>query len=198
MANAFSKIAKPAGTTSKAATKKIAAEVTPAIKRHVDTFVANKAQIKALEAAQAESEAIIIDHVRTQQDTQAFAGNFSKSFTVDGTTTAVLYNTSDKFSVPQDEETLKEVKKITGTAKYAEFFGEKSTIGIKPAIIANDTIMNKIASACEKAGLDIGEIFESTVKVYAKDDLDEKQYSLPPEKLPLFRALVRQAKPALK
>ena len=196
--NAFSKIAKPAGTVSKAATKKIAAEVTPSIKRHVDTFVAAKAQIKALEAAQAESEAIIIDHVRVQQDNHAFAGDFSKSFTVEGTTTAVLYNTSDRFSVPQDEETLKEVKKITGTVKYDEFFGERPSIGIKAAVISNDAIMNKIASACEKAGLPIGDIFESSVKIYAKDGLDEKQYTLPPEKLPLFRALVRQSKPALK
>lgn len=196
--NAFTKQLTPKVASSKAATKKIAAEVTPAIKRHVDTFVANKAQIKALEAAQAESEAIIIEHVRTQQDTHAFAGDFSKSFSVEGTTTSVLYNTSDRFSVPQDEETLKEVKKITGPVKYAEFFGEKPTIAIKAAIISNDALMNKIAAACEKAGLNIGEIFESTVKIFAKDGLDEKQYTLPPDKLPLFRAFVKQNKPALK
>jgi hypothetical protein len=199
MANAFAAITKSAAdVTPKSTTKKITASVTKSIQATVDTFVNNKAQIKALEAAQADAEAVIIEHVRPQQDEHAFRGDFSKSFLVPGNTTNVTYNTRDSFSVPQDEETLKEVRKITGEKKYSEFFTSKPSIGIKSSILTNDAVMNKIAAACEKAGLSLGEIFESTVKVIAQDDLDVKQYTLPKEKLPLFRALVRQSKPALK
>jgi hypothetical protein len=199
MANAFAAITKSVSeATPKSATKKIQASVTPAIKSAVDSFVANKASIKALEARQIETETTIITHVKAQQDSQAFNGNFSKSFLVPGNNTEVTYVTSDRFSVPQDEETLAGLKKLIGATKFNEFFGSKPSIVIKSTVIANDAIMNKIAAACEKAGLNIGEIFEATTKVFAKDDLDIKQYSLPKEKLPLFRTFVRQNKPALK
>jgi len=198
MANAFGAIAKPATTGSKTATKKITAAVTPKIKVLVDEFVANKAQIKALEARQAEAESAIIEHVRPQQDTEAFAGNFSKSFLVAGVTSEVTYNTSDRFSVSQEEETLKELKKLIGEKKYGDFFEVKPTIALKDNVVKDDAMLNKIAAACEKAGLPIADIFNMTSKVVAKDALDEKQYTLPPEKLPFFRALVKQNKPALK
>jgi len=196
--NAFGKIAKSATTTSKTASKKIEASVTPTIKALVDAFVANKAQIKSLEAKQAEHETAIIDHVRPQQDEKAFAGEFCKSFLVAGITSQVTYNTSDRFSVPQEEETLKELKKLIGEKKYGEFFEVKPSIALKDTVVKDDDMLNKIAAACEKAGLSIEQIFNMTNKVVAKDALDEKQYTLTPEKLPIFRALVKQNKPALK
>ena len=196
--NAFAAIAKPATTGSKTATKKLTASVTPKLKTLVDEFVSNKAKIKALEASQAEAESAIIEHVRPQQDKEAFAGNFSKSFLVAGVSSEVTYNTSDRFSVPQEEETLAELKKAIGEKKYNEFFDVKPSIALKDSVVKDDAMLNKIASACEKAGLPIGEIFNMTNKVVAKDALDEKQYTLPEEKLPLFRTFVRQNKPALK
>ena len=195
--NAFASIAKPAGST-KTATKKILASVTPTIKSAVDEFVSNKAIIKSLEAKQSEHESIIIDHVRAQQDSHAFSGDFSKSFLVAGHTAEVTYMTSDRFSVPQDEETLKELKKTIGDKKYNDFFETKPTIALKESVVRDDAMLNKIAAACEKAGMPIAEIFTVANKVIAKDNLDEKQYTLPEDKLPMFRAIVRQNKPALK
>jgi hypothetical protein len=46
--------------------------------------------------------------------------------------------------------------------------------------------------------LDIATIFDKVDKVVAREDLDRHQYELTPDKLAMFRALVRQSSPALK
>ena len=81
---------------------------------------------------------------------------------------------------------------------YDDLFETKRNISIKKEVLDNDTLVNKIATACEKAGLSIGEIFDVGDKVVAKSGLDKKQYDLPKSKLEVFRTLVKQNKPALK
>jgi hypothetical protein len=103
----------------------------------------------------------------------------------------------DKFSVPQDEESVEAIKKLLN-GKFNDLFETTRFISMKKEAVANEDILNKIAKACEKAGLSIGEIFDVGDKIVAKDDLDRKQYDLPKTKLEVFRTLVRQAKPALK
>lgn len=132
-----------------------------------------------------------------QQDSLAYKGTFTKSMSVAGVNSEVTYVTSDRFSVPQDEEVLKELKKLVG-AKFDDLFETKRNIAIKAEVISNEVLLNKIAKACESAGLSIAEIFDVGDKVVGKDGLDEKQYQLTPEKLEVFRSLVRQNKPALK
>lgn len=197
MASKFDAIAGKPAAAKTSSSSKLAAEVTPAIKEKVDLFVNNKAQIKRLEAEQKDVETEIINHVRAQQDANAYAGNFSKSYLVAGSTCEVTYVTSDRFSVPQEEETLTEVKKLVGK-KYDEFFEVRRSITMKKGVVENEKLLDKIATACEKAGLSLGEIFDVGDKVFAKDSLDEKQYSIPAAKLDMWRALVRQNKPALK
>ena len=193
----FDSIAKKPAEIKTATSSKLAATVTPIIAGYVDKFVDNKAAIKRLEAEQKDVETEIIAHVRAQQDAKAYDGQFSKSFLVPGNSSEVTYVTSDRFSVPQEEETLAELKKLMGK-KYDEFFDVKRTITMKKGVVDNEKLLDKIASACEKAGMSIGEIFDVGDKVIAKDDLDRKQYDLPKTKLEMWRALVRQNKPALK
>ena len=198
MPNAFTKkIA--AKTVDKA---EVTADTTDEIKGQVDQFVINKALIKKLESQQASIEEAIIGHVRPQQDEVAYCGNFTKSMVVPGKDSQVKYVTMDRFSVPQEAEALEEVKKLVGK-KYTDMFETVQAISIKKEILngskESDATLNKIAAACEKAGLDIATIFDRTEKVIGKDDLDKKQYEvLKPKELEIFRTLVRQAKPSLR
>ena len=198
MSNAFTKKIAPK-TTDKA---EVTAETTDEVKAQVDQFVVNKASIKKLEAQQAAIEEAIIGHVRPQQDEVAYCGNFTKSMVVPGKDSQVKYVTMDRFAVPQEPEALAALKKLVGK-KYDDMFETVQTISVKKDILngtkESDAILNKIAAACEKAGLDIATIFDRTEKVIGKDDLDKKQYEvLKPVQLEEFRTLVRQAKPSLR
>lgn len=198
MSNAFDKVAKKADGTTKTSSKaKVAAEVTSEIKNKVDSFVANKAELARLEAENKDIESTIINHVRPQQDELGFCGSFTKSLLVTGNNASVTYVTSDRFSVPQDEAAVTEIKKVAGKL-FDDMFETKRSIAMKDATLKNEETLNKIAAACEKAGLSVGEIFDVSDKLIAKDGLDQKQYELPKTKLDQFRALVRQSKPALK
>ena len=88
---AFDKIAAPVVSAAKKASTKVAAEVTPTIKKNVDLFVNNKAAIKALEAEQVTLESTIIEHVRPQQDSLAYSGSFTKSMVVEGVINSVNF-----------------------------------------------------------------------------------------------------------
>jgi hypothetical protein len=196
--NAFTKkiVAKKTDSSTKSA--KGIADVSEEIKIKVDQYVDNKASIKQLEAEQAGLEVAIIDHVRPQQDEMAYCGSFTKSMTVAGNTAMLTYVTMDKFTVPQDEETLKALRDLVGRDKYNEMFETKEVYSIKPEIAKDDKKMNALATVCEKAGIDIAQYFDRSEKVIAKADLDRKQYELKSDKLEIFRTHVRQAKPSLK
>lgn len=198
MASAFDAIAsKP--TPSKKKSDLAVAETTKDIAKKVSQYIVNKAELKRLEAEQGDLEGDIIAHVRPQQDEMAYCGTFVKSLHVPGANDdRVTYVTSDRFSVPQEDDAQAEIKKLLGPKKYDEFFDSTSTIAIHPDVLKDEKTLNKIAAACEKAGLNIGEIFTNTVKIVATKGLDEKQYQLPKTKLNTWRTLVRQAKPALK
>ena len=196
MASAFDKIKKAAAPAARK-TEVRTATVNDGIREAVDKLIDAKAASKAIEAQIVECETTIIEEVRPQQDQLAIAGDFVKSLEVPGNKGTVLFSTTDRFSVPQDPEALAALQKLCGE-KFGEFFGEKQTLSIKSAVLANEETLNKIAKACEKAGLVLGDIFDNTVKVVAKDNLDRKQYELGAKKLAEFRTMVKQNKPALK
>jgi hypothetical protein len=195
--NAFDAIAKKSTGSSKSKTTKIAASVTPDLKKDVDVLVATKAEIDALTAKKDELNARIIEHVRPQQDAKAYAGEFSKSFLVEGEKSAVTYTTSDKFSVPKDPESQAALKTLTGDY-FSQWFETKRTIALKDSAKDNPTFIAKLVKACEAAGLELGEAFDVTDVLVAKSDLDRHQYQLDAEKLAEFRTLCRQSAPALK
>lgn len=199
MKNAFDALAKSAPATKTSNPDKVIAEVTDTIKAKVATFIDNKAKMKTLEAAQAEIETAIIEHVRPQQDELGYCGSYVKSLVVPGTNdTQVLLVTADKFSVPQKPEELAEITKVTGPKKYDEFFETKRTIKVLDNVTKDEDKLNTMAEAIKTAGLNIADFFEVCDKVFAKKDLDVKQYTLPKAKLATFRTLVKQAKPALR
>ena len=185
-------------TPKKSKTKaKAVAEVTEEIKTKVDKYVDNKATIAQLEADQLALGDAIISHVRPQQDEMAFCGSFTKSMKVPGHNYEMTYVTMDKFSVPQEPEALSAIKDLVKD-KYPTMFETKETYLIKADVAKDDKKMNALATACEKANIDISLYFDRIEKVVAKDDLDLKQYDLGAKALETFRTLVRQAKASLK
>ena len=194
--NAFDKIAtKSTGSASKKATK-ITASVDDEIRNAVDRVISIKAQVKDLEAEQGTKEGTIIAHVRPQQDEQARSGNYSKSFDVEGNDGSLVYTTSDKFSVPQDDDTQDEIKKLVGK-KYDSMFEVQRTVALRSDVLKDDKLVNKIVSTLSKAGID--NIFEVTDKIKTKKGLDERVYELmDQDKLDILRTLIKQNKAGLK
>ena len=198
MASAFGKIAKTAVAKPKK-TDKVVASVSTAAQENIDKFVANKATIARLTGENKDLESVVIEEVFEQQKTMAMdSGEYVKTFSVPGKTATVTYVTTDRFSVPQEPEVLDEVKKLIGAQKFNAFFTTRQTIALKESVVANEDVLNKIAAICEKAGLPIEEIFDVTEKTFACNGLDEKQFQIPVEKLPEFRALVKQTKASLR
>jgi hypothetical protein len=196
--NAFSKIAKKESPKTKKATT-VTATVSDEVKTLVDKFVSNKAEIALKVSENKEYESRIIDEAYEQQRLMAVdSGEFAKSIDIEGNTSKVKYVTVDKFSVPQDEETLSEVKKLIGAQTYNAFFAVRRTITLKENITSDEKMLDKIAAACEKAGLPVEAIFDVTDRTFAVEGLDKKQFELPPEKLPEFRTLVKQTKASLR
>ena len=193
--NAFDKMASSPKPASKAKATKITASVNKYVKEAVDKVISIKASIKDLEADKLTTEAVIISHVRPQQDEEARTGNFSKSFDVSGNKGNLVYTTSDKFSVPQEDDDINEIKNLLKN-KFEDFFEKERTVSLRPEVLKDDKLVNKIVSVLSKAG--IADIFAVVDKYKSKKGLDEKQYNLDENDLDEFRTLVKQNKPALK
>ncbi len=192
----FAKIAKKDGTSSKKSTK-IAASVTKKVKDAVEEVIEIKAQIKALKAKQDLAEQIIIEHVQPQQDAQARAGNYSKSFFVEGHKGSLVYTSSDKYSIDKNAEVYEAIEEFLGD-NFDSFMKYVRTVALKPKVAENTTLVNKIIKACENAGISIDEAFDVKDVLVTLKDTDSKQFELSVDDLEQFRTLVRQYKASLK
>ena len=197
MMGSFDKIASKVKPADKKPSAKPQADLTDNVRKAVDAIVQNKAAMAALKAELADNENTVIDHVLPQYFELARKGQFTKSLELLGDKSRLLFSTADSFSVPQDEETLNQVKELLNE-RYNEFLTTHRSISIKEDVLKNESTLEKIAKACEKAGLPIGDIFDVTDKVEAVSGLDEKQFELDEDKFEMFRILIKQRKPALK
>jgi len=193
----FDKIAKSASSASPKSERRTAS-VTDAVKAAVDVLIALKAKLASIKAEQQDNQRTVIDHVWPQYVENARKGDFTKSLEVPGNTGKVTFVQSDAWSIPQDEPTLAQLKKLLGD-KFDKLFVTKRSISIEEKVLEDEKLLDRIATACEKAGMEIDKIFKVGDKVCAVDDLDRKQFSEVPEKdFEAFRALVKQFSPALK
>lgn len=173
------------------------ASVTNEVRKAVDVYIACKAQMKKLEADMKMAASTVKDHVREQYIELGFTNQFTKSLDVPGDEGSLVCTHTDRFSVPQDEDTLNTLKKVIGN-KYDEFFSTAETISIRKEVLDDEKTLDKIATACEKAGLDVATIFERTEKITAVDGLDQKQFTLDRAKFDQFTTMVKQADAGLK
>ena len=177
---------------------KVAATTNPEISALVDKILEHKAEIARLTAEQKQFEEQVIAHVQPQQDTLAYAGKYTNSMTVDGVNKKVLYITSDKFSVAQDEATHIALKQLLGS-KYNEIFSKKRSISLKEGMDNNQDFIKALILALNEAKISFADTFTVVDKTYPAKDLAENQYSYIKKKdLPQWRTLCTQAKAALK
>ena len=195
-ANPFDAIATPVKTT-KGKTTKIIAKVTPEIQIAVDTFINKKAEFARVKLEVEQLDTQIIDHVREQQDNLARAGNFSKSFEVQGVTGVLTYSTSDKFSTPKDPAEQASLKSLLKD-RFGEMFTTKRSISLKESVQSDTSFLQKFAKALAAAGIDLAATFDVVDVLEAKEDLDKNQYDLTPKEHETFRSLVKQNKPSLR
>lgn len=195
--NLFDTIASKDKPASKK-TNKIAAEVTDDIKKVVDQIINEKAEIDTLKASLATHEEALINHVYPQQKKAAREGKYSKSFLVEGKKGNLTYTTSDAFSIAKEEAVHNSLKQLLGADKFAELFEYKRTITLKEAVQSDAAFIQKLGKAVAAAGMTLGDAFEVTDILVAKDGLDVKQFQLPDEKLDVLRTLAKQKKAALK
>jgi len=193
----FDKIAKPKTKESVSVSKKKVASSTPAVKSAVDQVIRCKATIAKALADKDIHEQTIIEHVRADQDAEAFEGNYSKTYLVEGHEGTVTYTTADSFSVPQDQASLDALKDLLGD-KFDAWFKTKRVISLQDGIEKKEELIAQFFHAIEEAGMDPSEVFNAVDTVIATEDLDRKQYDLDPRELEVFRSLVRQRKAALK
>jgi len=195
--NPFDAIAKKAPVSGKKASK-VQAKVTDEIKAQVDQFVSIKGQIDALAAKKDQCQEKIISHVRPQQDDLAYAGEFTKSLSVPGNICELTYVTTDRFSLPKEEEAQEAVRELFGE-HFNECFSTKRTIILKESVQEDVVFMDKLTKALKAAGREFEDTFDVTDSLVQKSDLDQKQYRfLPKEKLETFRSLAKQYSPSLK
>jgi hypothetical protein len=205
--NPFDAIATQVKVT-KSKTTKLVATVTEEIRDAVDRFIGKKATLAAVKAEVEQLDTQIIDHVREQQERLARAGNYSKSFEVHGRPHLVegnnipvedilTYTTPDKFSPPKDPESQAQLKNLLGE-RFKDMFAVKRTITLKPTVLADKEFIQKLAAALATAEINLAETFDVVDVLEAKEDLDKKQYDLPPRELEVFKTHVKQTKPSLR
>lgn len=200
MGTDFDKIAKKSTGSSKSASNKVAAVASDLVKRAVDKFIKAKAAEKKAKSDKGSAEQVVLDAVIPQYLELGRKGDFTKSLEVAGSEegVSVTFVAVDKFSVPQDEDTQTSIRDLIGEEKFESFFQTVRAISLKKSAIEDEKTLQKICDACEKAGLDIGAIFDVGDKLVAKDDLDRKQLALDEDKLTVFHTLVKQNKPSLR
>lgn len=202
-ANPFDSLAKKPAA-KKSSSPKVAAEVTPEVRKAVDEFNSIHAEIKRKESELKTQAEIITACIDPQQDSLARAGAFTKSMYVEGEVGAATFSRADSFSVtglnaPDTGASLQEtVKNLIGEERYAAWFEVKRTVKLKDTVNKNRELVDKICGAIQKAGLDLADVFEVTDAIGHCDDLDRKQYELDADTLPEFRALVPWRAPAIK
>ena len=194
--NPFDTIAKPAAA-KKAASNKIAAEVTDDIKVAVDTVIAHKAEISRLEAELDESSDSIRDHIFKQQAKHARSGNYAKTFSVPGNTGNLTYVASDRWTLPKETELQEALKKFLGK-RFDEWFESKRTITLNEVVSENAELVGEIQKVLEKADINIADAFTVVDTLKTKKDLDENQFDLDDKQLTQFRTICKQYKAGLK
>ena len=185
------KVDKP--TAAKKSSMPLLSDAPKEVRVAVDAVNEAKVELKAAKAKLAKNETTVIDFVKPVQDRNAFAGNHSKSYEVEGNKSSVKFVSANKFSVSSaDEENLVE---LLGEERFNERFEKKESLSVKSEIFTNDKLQ---AELMELVGDKFSLFFEYTAALKVKEDFDRKQYALNESELADLRVFAKQAKPALK
>lgn len=149
-------------------------------------------EMKDAEAAFKLLEADVLKRTNSEYASHAKKGSFTKSFNLPGSDTpGVQISYSDKFS-DLDKSQEEGLREQLGD-RYDSFFEESRTLVLKDTATDDETIQELIA----KLGEDMFKrVFNITVKLSVKADMDRKQFELPEGLADLCG--LKQNKPTLK
>ncbi len=193
----FAKALDKSKVDKKPASKKSSAgevKSTTKIKKAVDRFNKAKAEMKAAEAEMRATEPEIIDFVRKIQDADGFAGDFKKSYDVDGEETKVKYVTQNRYSISGDDEA--EIKELLGEA-YDILFSSDYDVRMRGEVMKDPELQAELMKLL-KGGKLFDKFFYTHVTIKAEKDYDSKIYNhVDKDKLELLRVFVKQYKASL-
>ncbi|RKY82661.1 hypothetical protein DRQ07_00625 [candidate division KSB1 bacterium] len=178
------------GTTNRVS-KIPVADINEKIKKEVDNVISLKTELKKFKADLSQSEQIIIDHVKSQQEKLARAGNYSKSFYVKGKKGSLTYVTSDKFTIAGDEKIHKALKSLLGK-NFNKYLRYVRVINLTKKIMSDTKLLNKIIKIITDAGISFDDVFEVEDVLMTQPGIDKSQYELSPEILKKFSTMVKQ------
>jgi len=179
-------------------TKKNAAKVTTEVMNAVDVVNDTKIELKRLAVVLEENEKIIIDAILPQHEEQARAGNFSKSWFVEGRIGNLIITWANKFSIVKDQKVYDEIKKVVGAKLFGLWLAFTRTVALKTEAQEDADKMQKLFDAMTEKGLDPADYFEKKEVLKVLEGVDKGQFTLTKSKLDIFRTLAVQAKPSLK
>jgi len=184
--------------SKKGKTKKNAAVVTREVMNAVDIVNDTKVEFKRLAVVMEENEEIIVNAIIPQQEERARAGNYTKSWFVEGNIGNLVITWANKFSIVKDPKVYDEIKKLIGAKLFALWFVFVRTVTLKKEAQEDAEKMELLFNAMIANGLKPLDYFEKKDVLKVKGEVDKEQFTLTQTKLAIFKTLVVQAKASLK
>lgn len=161
------------------------------VKADIDELLKAKKAAKAAKATIAQKETSIIEFGKKHKDAQAFAGNFNKSYKIQGAgDDTVTFVTANKFSfAASDVEDIEEILKddIALDKDYV--------VKIKNEVFTDDAKQKELMALL---GDRWNDFFDTTVVNSAPEDFDKKIYGLGKERKEDLEVLMKQSKPSVR
>ena len=146
MGNTFDKIAQTVKKVKAAVVKRIL-DIPDTIKATVDSYNRLKNAYIRMEIRKKELEEKIMTYARKKQDTEAYTGDFSKSFTLVTDKSETTYVSCDDFTVNQETENIKALKELFDLKDYKNLFTVERKIKLNEDVFNDENLQDQLIIA---------------------------------------------------
>jgi hypothetical protein len=169
---------------------KVTENLTLKIKEAVRNYVIASNEEKSAQDRKNEAALALRAYVKPLRDTNAYAGDYQKTFRVAGIVakTGLQYGAMvahvDRFGLPKKEVDIAALKKLVGDKFFKEHFEKEITLSIKPEILDNKVLRKELTDKLlETLGVDgLKKYFKKEEVWTVLPGLDKDQYKLENEK----------------
>jgi hypothetical protein len=182
-------------TTAKTTDASIITNAPKAVKADVGKIIKAKKVAKTAKADITAAEKSIIDFGKKHKDKLAFAGNFKKSYKIQGETADEVVNfvTANKFSFNTDD--IADIKEIIGKNADALLKAEFN-VSIKSEVFTDDAKQKELM---ELLGARWNDFFDTTVSYKPVEDFDKLIYNeLDEAEMRDLAVYMKQSKPSVR
>ncbi len=165
----------PVALTNNKKTKKPTIVLNDVNSRYLEKYLNAKQAMKAAEGEMRVLEAPLLEYCTNYMNLQAQQGIFSSSYVVvsdDGKTSATFVS-QDKFSLPQDEDSISSIKSILG--EYENEIEEQPVVTLKPEVFQNEELKQELVTIL---GDKFGKFFQVTKRYTMKQGFAERIYKV--------------------